>query len=679
MEDLKRLILNATENGLLVFTSLYPQCSTKKPFLSPFYGDTTPSCSLYKKELGIYLFKDFGNPNDFGDCFWFYGRFKNLDCTDTTDFKEIIQLMATEYLYLTQKSVSLPIKKSATIPTEIARIPSVKQTINYSIRPFRKDELLFWEQYGIDCITLSQFHVRCVEKMDSISRRGNPWSYTNKPNEPIFAYLHESFTKFYLPKSNLRFLSTGDKPENFIFGFEQLPIRGDILFITGGEKDVMSLYSKGFSAISFNSETANIPQKTIDNLKYRFKHLVLLYDCDETGIRSMNKIVSEYKGLQLKQIVLPLKGTKSEKDISDFFRLGFDKEVLLELFQQELNKIYQNTNTLLKSIMLDFTNPPIEPESLIRIQNTSIASEGNIVCITGTEGSGKTNFIGGLVAGAILEKVTEHDTLGTKILPNSNGKCVLIFDTEQSEYQFYKNVSYILERVDYKLPPPFFKTISLVGIKRIERLKIILEVMDSFYFKFGGIHMVVIDGVADLLKSVNDEESSVELVEELFRLAAIYNTVIVGVLHLSPSGFKLRGHLGSELQRKSSGILHVEKDESEECSIVKALKVRDGSPFDVPSIKFQWDEDLDRHKFIGYKNKRETNTEKLEDLMKTIRSEYENQDTFKHSDIVKLVESSLNVRDRTARKYISLLISGGFLVKSPQFPSVLRLKEVESL
>jgi hypothetical protein len=38
---------------------------------------------------------------------------------------------------------------------------------------------------------------------------------------------------------------------------------GDILFITGGEKDVLSLAAHGFNAISMNSETANIPKNLL--------------------------------------------------------------------------------------------------------------------------------------------------------------------------------------------------------------------------------------------------------------------------------------------------------------------------------------------------------------------------------------------------------------------------------
>ena len=71
------------------------------------------------------------------------------------------------------------------------------------------------------------------------------------------------------------------------------------------------------------------------------------------------------------------------------------------------------------------------------------------------------------------------------------------------------------------------------------------------------------------------------MIDELYRLAGIYNTCILCVLHFVPNGLKLRGHLGSELQRKAATILSIEKDEEPTQSVVKALKVRDGSPLDA--------------------------------------------------------------------------------------------------
>jgi len=113
--------------------------------------------------------------------------------------------------------------------------------------------------------------------------------------------------------------------------------------------------------------------------------------------------------------------------------------------------------------------------------------------------------------------------------------------------------------------------------------------MDKFFYEFGGIHLEVIDGIADLIHSANDEAESIPIVDELYRLAGIYQTCIVCVLHFIPNGLKLRGHLDSELQRKSAGILSIEKDDQLGVSVVKVLKVRDGSPLDVPLIQFAWD------------------------------------------------------------------------------------------
>ena len=97
--------------------------------------------------------------------------------------------------------------------------------------------------------------------------------------------------------------------------------------------------------------------------------------------------------------------------------------------------------------------------------------------------------------------------------------------------------------------------------------------------------------IADLVKSANDEAESVAVIDELYRLAGIYNTCILCVLHFVPNGLKLRGHLGSELQRKAATILSIEKDDEPAQSVVKALKVRDGSPLDVPLMLFAWDKE----------------------------------------------------------------------------------------
>ena len=159
----------------------------------------------------------------------------------------------------------------------------------------------------------------------------------------MFGYSMGKFVKVYRPKSKLRFLYGGEKVNDYVFGFQQLPSKGDVVFITGGEKDVLSLSAHGFNAICFNSETAQIPESIIESLLLRFRHIILLYDTDETGLREAERqaeVLSAYKVLTL---TLPLQGIKSEKDISDYFALGHTEKELRRLLSAMLSQIYTQT------------------------------------------------------------------------------------------------------------------------------------------------------------------------------------------------------------------------------------------------------------------------------------------------------------------------------------------------
>jgi energy-coupling factor transporter ATP-binding protein EcfA2 len=357
-------------------------------------------------------------------------------------------------------------------------------------------------------------------------------------------------------------------------------------------------------------------------------------------------------------------GTKKEKDISDFFKLGHSADDLMMLFLEMLDHLYEDTISVMKSCEIDFDNPPKAPEPLITINDVTIGSPGNIVCVAGAEGSGKTNYLGGLLSGTLNPENTSIDTLGTYVKQNGNKKAVLLYDTEQSEYQLYKNISYIVKRASLSHPPSWFKTFGLVGISRNERISLILESMDRLYYENGGIHMVVIDGIADLLNGVNDEESSVKLIEELFRMAAIYNTCIICVVHMAPSGMKLRGHLGSEVQRKAAGILLIEKETNVNCSVVKALKVRDGSPLDVPLIQFGWSKIEGRHIYLGEKSKEESETRKLNELNEVVKVIFSKKQFITSSELVKLVMEEMDVKERMARNYIKFIKKNKIIEKS---------------
>jgi len=491
----------------------------------------------------------------------------------------------------------------------------------------------------------------------------------------MFGYLGNNYVKAYRPFSKKRFFYGGNTKEGHVFGLDQLPLRGDTLFIAGGEKDVLSLVSHGFNAICFNSESATIPKSLIRRLSFRFKHVVMLYDVDATGQKHMDKAVESLKEYHVKKLLLPLRGSKEEKDISDFFRLGHKPGELLELFTDMLDEHYKETMSMLASCEIRYGNPPEPPESIVTINEVSVGSTGNLLALTGSEGSGKSNYLGALLAGTIAHPESEIETLGSDVKSNENGRAVLFYDTEQSEAQLYKNVSQIVRRAKVNHPPIWFKTYGLIGMNRHDRLTSILHSMDRYYYEYGGIHLVVIDGIADLIDGVNDEESAVALIDELFRLAGIYKTVIICVLHLSPSGYKLRGHLGSEIQRKAAGILSIEKDDDKVNSVIKALKVRDGSPLDVPQLVIGWDDDLKFHVLMEQPSAEMIQKHKHQELLNKAATIFEGNESKSYSEIVSALEEVFNVNQSQAKNYLRDLKKFEILEQSDGRGSPYRLKQ----
>lgn len=673
----KESILLVTNKGLDVFKYFMGNRFSKvgKSFKSPFYNDNKASCYIYlDKKSNLYKFKDFGDAEYSGDCFFFVGKIFGYSCEDRTDFLKILEIIDTELsLGLSEQSLKIQnllgkhqgtINVASKVKSIHDGFETAKNKLPIQYKEFSLKELEFWNKYGIKVEVLQKYNVHSIESYNGISKEGREFLLTSSPEQPIFGYQGRRFTKLYRPFSKLRFLYTGEITENYVFGFEQLPVRGDILFITGGEKDVLSLAAHGLNAICLNSETAHIPKNLLRGLNYRFKHITLLYDVDDTGKTSMERLCKEYKNYKVKSLLLPLSGTKQEKDVSDFFKLKHSAEDLMMLFMEMLDSMYEDTLSVMRSCEIDFKNPPKAPEPLITINDVTIGTPGNLLCIAGSEGSGKTNFLGGMLSGALKPENTVVDTLGTFVQSNEGNKAILLYDTEQSEFQLYKNISYIIDRSKREKPPHWFKAFGLVGISRNERMNLILESMDRLYYEHGGIHMVVIDGIADLLNGVNDEESSVKLIEELFRMAAIYNTCILCVVHMAPSGMKLRGHLGSEVQRKAAGILLVEKEANSNCSVVKALKVRDGSPLDVPLIQFGWNKEQGRHVYLGNKSKEESESRKINELTEVAKEIFTSKVNLSYTELLAAVMEALDIKDRMARNYIKFMKDNGIIEKS---------------
>ena len=268
---------------------------------SPFRKDKNPSFGIfYSKRTKQLLFKDHGT-GDCGNVIKFVSLY-----TGITNYNDIL-LDLVDNLKITSNT-KLVSSKQYIAPTETV-IGIVRQD-------FTAEDINYWSQFNICINTLKKFNVNSIKYylcngiVKGIYKKENPmYAYKVYNNFKIYRPLADKYTKW---RNNLG--------QYDIQGFKQLPKTDNLLIITKSLKDVMCLYEMGISAISPASESTFIPDDVLDNLKKRFKHILICFDRDTAGIKYLRKI-------SLKTGLKPLLVHKKwkAKDISDAIKLnGFE-------------------------------------------------------------------------------------------------------------------------------------------------------------------------------------------------------------------------------------------------------------------------------------------------------------------------------------------------------------------
>lgn len=336
MKEVER-ILNRTSGGRDVFEKYFGEITGNKLFRNIYRQDSNASCILkYNSRGQRFIMKDYGDSSWYGDCFTIVGKI--IGKNTTTEFMDILIYIDADMNLgcLDGTFDSSKINRPTVTPDEFARKNPLEFKAVY--RNFTNYELEYWNTYGITLPTLRRYNVRSIEKCKFVKSVEKEYTVYSTKKQPAFGYFFSDNKgiKLYRPKSENRFLYAGELPNPYMFGYEQLPENGELIIITGGEKDVMSLAAHGFNAICFNSETAFIRNNIFTELSKRFEKVVIMYDSDATGVKeSANRIkdASSFGLENVTSLTLPLAGTKEEKDVSDYFRLGNTRESLVELLK----------------------------------------------------------------------------------------------------------------------------------------------------------------------------------------------------------------------------------------------------------------------------------------------------------------------------------------------------------
>ena len=253
-----------------IYASYIGQFKPGLIYNSPFRKDTNPSFGIFlSKRTGKLLFKDHGS-GVCGDVIKFVREY-----TGISNYNEVLQEIVKR-LKITNKTV---LKSTKPIESKETVIGIVRQA-------FTKIDEQYWGSYHISMPTLEKYNVHSIKYylcngiVKGIYKDENPmYAYKVYNNFKIYRPLGDKFTKW---RNNLT--------EFDVQGYAQLPKKGNLLIITKSLKDVMVLHEMGYNAVSPSSESTFIPDVVLNDLKKRFKNILLCFDRDIPGVQNMRKV-----------------------------------------------------------------------------------------------------------------------------------------------------------------------------------------------------------------------------------------------------------------------------------------------------------------------------------------------------------------------------------------------------
>lgn len=270
---------------------------------SPFRKDKNPSFGIYySKRTKQLLFKDHGT-GECGNVIKFVSLF-----TGKTEYNDILSDIVDK----------LNITNNTKLVSSKQYIPPTETVIGVVRQEFTDVDINYWKQFNISINTLKKFNVNSIKYYlcNGIVKG------TYKRENPMYAYKVYNNFKIYRPLADKYTKWRNNLTDYDIQGYEQLPQKGDILFITKSMKDVMCLHEMGYLAVSPSSESTFLPKDVLEQLKTRFKRIIILFDRDTAGVKRSRKLSRE-TGLEAMFINKKFKA----KDVSDAVKANNFEEI----------------------------------------------------------------------------------------------------------------------------------------------------------------------------------------------------------------------------------------------------------------------------------------------------------------------------------------------------------------
>jgi hypothetical protein len=296
---------------------------------------------------------------------------------------------------------------------------------------------------------------------------------------------------------------------------------------------------------------------------------------------------------------------------------------------------------------------PNKEDIIFSIQSRHTGSRSNFLTLSGLPKAGKSTFIAAIVASAFVP----YEIFGMKLHLPINGKKICYFDTESSDFDFYRQINKIKGFAELTSLPDWFNAYQV----REDGSGIIRKMIETYLSENPDCSVIIIDGLLDLLVNYNDERESSLLTKWLKKITKVYNVLLITVLHQSKSNLSTTGHIGSASDRFAQSTLDIVKDKERNTYVLTSRFMRSDMDFEPITLM----------NFNGVFQQVETEVKKENSKKASDLSELESRSLCNtivvskssYNDIISDIVERTATSKAYAKNLIKIWISKGWILK----------------
>ncbi len=289
----------------------------------------------------------------------------------------------------------------------------------------------------------------------------------------------------------------------------------------------------------------------------------------------------------------------------------------------------------------------------ITVKNGTFAIQGDISFISGAPKSGKSSLCQFILSTALMETIPDaFDTLGIQSIFCQNRPVVYI-DTEQPPAYTNRMLSNVKRLIGATSDPGNLFVYNWRNFSHTQNRTAI----EYLFKQMPDTFLWIIDGITDFVAGANEEREGNEAIRFFMQQASELNTTVVLLIHETPNTGKMRGHIGSEAERKCGGALSIKKDRDNGVHWIEPKLIRGSSDFE--KYAFRYDDGQSRFVSVD-----DSETRKIKAQM----SQQENR----QSELHRLAVLVFDGQERLARKDVSAGLQKHIPQKPNQSPEAYR-------